>query len=265
MKHRHSQPVAPVALALLCGTLSMGASSAHPATPSSDFPPTIVSGAGDVLPLVEKYRALRGDPDNGSAIGSQPAGRRELNWDSIPDEFAAPNLLPPDFFNATVGTRVRGARLTSPGTGVQVSADSDNPWGAPVRFGHINPDYSAIFQTFSQERLFSPIGSNIVDLTFFIPGTQTPALVRGFGALYTDIDTEHTAFEYFDRNNQSLGKFAVPIASNGLSFLGVAFDQPIVARVRIQYGTAPLGPNDGPDNDVAVMDDFIYGEPKAAP
>jgi hypothetical protein len=148
---------------------------------------------------------------------------------------------------------------------VQVSADSDNPFGAPVRFGHINPEYSGIFQPFSQERLFSPIGSNIVDLTFFVPGTQTPALVRGFGALYTDIDTEHTAFEYFDRSTQSLGKFSVPIASNGLSFLGVAFDQPIVARVRIQYGTVALGPNDGPNNDVAVMDDFIYGEPQAMP
>jgi hypothetical protein len=265
MKHRHSPRIAAVALALWCGTLSGGAGAEYPATPGSDFLPTIVSGAGDVGPLVEKYRALLGDPDNGSASGSQPAGRRELNWDSIPDEFAAPNLLPADFFNATVGPRVRGARLSTPGTGVQVSADSDNPWGALARFGHINPDYSAIFQTFSPERLFSPIGSNIVDLTFFVPGTQTPALVRGFGALYTDIDTEHTAFEYFDRNNQSLGKFAVPIASNGLSFLGVAFDQPIVARVRIHYGTVALGPSDGPENDVAVMDDFIYGEPQAAP
>jgi hypothetical protein len=45
----------------------------------------------------------------------------------------------------------------------------------------------------------------------------------------------------------------------------VAFDQPIVARVRIAYGTVALGPNDSPTNDVAVMDDFIYGEPQIAP
>jgi hypothetical protein len=31
--------------------------------------------------------------------------------------------------------------------------------------------YSTIFQTFSAQRLFSPLGSNIVDLTFFVPGS----------------------------------------------------------------------------------------------
>jgi len=98
-------------------------------------------------------------------------------------------------------------------------------------------------------------------MTFFAPGTSTPAGVRGFGAVYTDVDTDHTAFEYFDRNGASLGKFAVPIADRGLSFLGVAFDAPIVARVRIEYGTAALGPDDSAAYDVSVMDDFIYGEP----
>jgi hypothetical protein len=183
----------------------------------------------------------------------------------VPDELAAPNFLPADFFNAATAPRARGAIFSTPGTGVQVSADSDNPTATPVRFGHINPTYSATFATFSPERLFSPVGSNIVDLTFAVPGTSTRALVRGFGAVYTDIDTEHTAFEYFDRNDRSLGQFRGPIANEGLSFLGVAFDQPIVARVRIQYGTVALGPNDSPQNDVAVMDDFIYGEPQAVP
>jgi hypothetical protein len=225
----------------------------------------IVSGAGDITPYVQQFRAFLGEPDNGSTPGTQPRGRREINWDGVPDELAAPNLLPSDFFSAAIEPRARGAILSTPGTGVQVSADGDNPTNAAVRFGHINPTYSAIFKPFSGERLFSPIGSNIVDLTFTVPGTQTPALVRGFGAVYTSVDTTHTAFEYFDRNGRSLGQFAVPVSNNGLSFLGVAFDQPIVARVRIAYGTVALGPNDSPTNDVAVMDDFIYGEPQIAP
>ena len=32
--------------------------------------------------------------------------------------------------------------------------------------------------------------------------------------------------------------------------------------VRKAYGTVALGPEDSTQNDVAVMDDFIYGEPQ---
>src|SRR5258706_9911277 len=179
-------------------------------------------------------------PDNVGAPGTQPAGHRSINWDGLPDELAAPNTFAPDFFNDTKPPRARGAVLATPGTGLVVSADGDNPAGASPRFGHINDSYSNIFTAFSGERMFSPIGSNIVDLTFYVPGTQTPAVVRGFGAVYADVDTDHTAFEYFDAQDNSLGKFATPIANNGLSFLGVAFPEPVVHRVRIAYGTAAL-------------------------
>jgi hypothetical protein len=225
--------------------------------------PTVVSGAGDITGVVNQYRALLGEPNNGGAPGARESGRREINWDGVADELASPNFLPGDFFNGTAEPRARGAVFSTPGQGVQVSADSSNPTRAAVRFGHLNPRYSEGFKTFSAERLFSPVGSNIVDLTFFVPGTQTPAAVRGFGAVYTDIDTDHTAFEYFDKDGRSLGKFNVPIANNGLSFLGVVFEQPIIAKVRIAYGTVALGPDDSAQNDVAVMDDFIYSEPQA--
>ncbi len=232
-----------------------------PGSDAQSSKPTVIAGAGDIKPVVELYRSLLG-PDNGGAPGSRPSGRREINWDGVPDEFAAPNLLPPDFFNATAAPRARGAVFSTPGAGVQVSARSGNPTGTAVRFGHINRTYAARFKTFSPERLFSPIGSNIVDLTFFVPGTKTRAVVRGFGAVYTDVGLSHTAFEYFDKDGKSLGRFPVPVANEGLSFLGVVFDRPVVARVRILYGTGALGPNDSPEYDVAVMDDFIYGEPQ---
>ncbi len=223
--------------------------------------PVVVSGAGDITAVVEEYRNLLGQ-NNGGDPGHQTAGRREINWDGVPDEVAAPNNYPPDFFNAPQAPRARGIVLNTPGAAIQVSADSDNPSGALPRFGHINPTYADIFKAFSEERLFSPVGSNVVDATFFVAGKNIPALVRGFGAVYTDVDQDHTAFEYFDQQGNSLGKFPVPIADNGLSFLGVAFDQPIVARVRIEYGTVALGPNDDAANDAAVMDDFIFGEPQ---
>jgi hypothetical protein len=224
--------------------------------------PTVVSGAGDITAVVEQYRQLFGET-NGGVPGTQPSGYREINWDGVPDEFAAPNFMPPEFFNAPVDPRARGAFFTTPGQGVQVSADSDNPTNTPLHFGNVNPAYSYSFKTFSDERLFSPIGSNIVDLTFFVPGSSTPATVHGFGAVYTDVDTAHTAFEYFDKDNNSLGTFETPTADNGLSFLGVYFADPIVYRVQIRYGTSALGPDDSEQFDVAVMDNFIYGEPQA--
>ena len=244
---------------LVVGRGQVGAAQPPPyAGPS----PTVVSGAGDITAVVEQYRNLLG-PNNGGDPGSPGTGRREINWDGVSDDFSAPNFLPPDFFNNEAAPRARGAFFSTPGSGVQVSADSDNPFGAAPRFGHINPSYSDRFTTFSPERLFSPIDSNIVDMTFFVPGTTTPAVVSGFGAVYTSVDQDHTAFEYFDRNGSSLGRFAVPISVDGLSFLGVVFGSPVVARVRIEYGTAALGPDDDQYTDVAVMDDFVYGEPVA--
>jgi hypothetical protein len=225
--------------------------------------PTVVKSAGDIRSTVKSFQSLLG-PDNGGAPDGDPDGRREINWDKVPDNLAAPNALPADAFNAKQDPGARGAVLETPGDHVAVSADSENAANTPVRFGDVNPSYSDEFTTFSAERLFSPIGSNVVNLSFFVPGTDTPAVTRGFGAVYTDIDAaENTAFEYFNADGKSLGKFAAPVSKDGLSFLGVAFEKPVVAKVRIAYGNGKLGPDESADYDVAVMDDFIYGEPQA--
>jgi hypothetical protein len=224
---------------------------------------TVISARVDIADSVGIYRNLLG-PDNGGEPGRHAGGRREINWDAVPDSDAAPNFLPGDYFNAATAPRARGVNLSTPGTGVQVSADSDNPTQTPVRFGHINPSYPNQFVTFSAERLFSPIGSNVVYLTFFVPGTNTPAVVRGFGAVYTDVDQGGSEFEYFDKDGRSLGIFPVLPANNGLSFLGVVFDAPVVALVQIHYGNSALGPEESGDVDVSVMDDFIFGEPQPA-
>lgn len=220
-----------------------------------DNNPQVITGAGNIQSALDEYRNLLGT-DNGSS-GPQTSGRREINWDGVPDSLAAPSYLPHGFF---IG---RGADFTTPGLGVQVSADASNPWAALPSFGNINPNYVNIFPAFSQERLFSPIGSNVVDLRFYVPGTTTPAVVRGFGAVYVDVDrNENTAFEYFDIDDHSLGVYATPTQNEGHVFLGVLFDSPIVHRVRIEYGNTALGPDDGGSVDVSVMDDFIFGEPR---
>lgn len=226
--------------------------------------PQVVTGSGDITSAVNQYRALLG-ADNGGDPGTKgPTGYREINWDSLPDEFSAPNFYTSDFFNQPEAPRARGIVLNTPGEGLMVSANASNPNGTLPRFGNINPQYADIFKTFSDEKLFSPIGSNLVVITFFVPGTNTPATVRGFGAVYTDVDTTHTAFEYFDKDGNSLGSFETPICDRCLSFLGVAFDEAVIASVEVRYGTGALGSDDGAGEvDVAVMDNFIFGEPQA--
>ena len=261
-----SVPTAPPTAIPAASSTAAPAATTAP-TAATQAGPIVITAAGtkpdDIRAKVDEYRQLLGMPDNGGTPGSQPAGHREIVWDGVPDELAAPNFYPADFFNDTKPPRARGAVLATPGQGLMVSADGDNPTSTPPRFGNINDSYSNIFTAYTEERMFSPVGSNIADLTFFVPGTTTPAVVRGFGAIYADVDTDHTAFEYFDAQDKSLGTFATPISNNGLSFLGVAFPEPIIHRVRITYGTVALGPDDSAQNDVAVMDDFVYGEPQA--
>ena len=222
----------------------------------------LVSGSSpsDIQATVDAYRAALGalNPNVGGSFGS---GRRESNWDGVPDSFSAPNNLPANFFNSN---SPRGAVFSTPGTGFQVSATAAS--GTPVRFGNINASYPNTFQAFSQQRLFTALGSNILDVNFFVAGTNTPAFVSGFGAVFTDVDLANTtSIEFFDLNNNSLGTFFAPTANNGLSFVGVFFNAgERIGRVRITNGNTVLGPNDGGSVDVVVMDDFIYGEPNAA-
>ena len=105
-------------------------------SPTGVRPTQIVKAAGNINRAVARYRALLG-PNNGGAPGGYATGRREINWDGVPDELARPNALPADFFNGREDPRARGAVLLTPGSGVAVSADAENSAGAAPRFGDI--------------------------------------------------------------------------------------------------------------------------------
>jgi len=227
----------------------------------------------DIQAAVDGFRAFLGD--NNGVGGTFPDGRREINWDGVPDAFSAPNNLPANFFNAN---SPRGVVFFTPGTGFQVSADSDNPTNTPVEFGNIKRFLPRIFRTFSPERLFTALDSNITEVLFFAPGTPTPATVDGFGAVFTDVDRDNiTKIEYFDVNGSLLfSRFVLPGTTprESLSFLGVGFDAgERVFLVRITSGNVLLSPTEeispvlskGHDIDIVVMDDFIYGEPQPLP
>jgi hypothetical protein len=221
------------------------------------------SGAtpADIQTAVDAFRTFLG-PNRGVG-GTFPDGRREINWDGVPDAFSAPNLLPANFFNSN---SPRGAVFFTLGTGFQVSANSINPTGTPVRFGNIHHVYPALFSTFSPQRLFSALNSNITETLFFIPGTAQSATTTGFGAVFTDVNFDHsTNIEYFDVNGNLLfsqNVLAGPTNRGSLSFLGVGFETASVFFVRITSGNRILKT---PNRDVVVMDDFIYGEPQLLP
>jgi hypothetical protein len=227
--------------------------------------PVTFSAAGDtpasIQATVDAYRDELGAL-NPNVPGSLGAGRREINWDGVSDSFAAPNNLPGDFFNVN---SPRGVVFSTPGTGFQVSADSSNPTSTPIEFGDIDPNYPNFFETFSAQRLFTSLGSNLFDVSFFIPGSTTPALTTGFGAVFTDVDSVNTSsLQFFDAANDPLGTFFVPaVAGNQtLSFLGILFTEgAVVSRVRVTSGNQVLAPG---NTDVSVVDDFLYGEPRLA-
>ena len=233
--------------------------------------------AASIQSTVDAYRAELGNPDNRNS-GPLETGHREINWDGGGGvNTTTPPVTP---FNTFLNTR--GSQFTTPGFGLSQAPPSGGPQGGLAALFN-NVSYGSSFKTFSPLRLFTPVGSNITDAFFFLPGSNgnTPATVKGFGAIFTDVDRpdgsgpglKHgnrgasTLMEFFGVNGELLFSSYVPAApgDGNLSFFGVKFNDARIARVRITTGNVAPGPDDNNTNDVVMMDDFIYGEPKVLP
>ena len=225
------------------------------------------ASAASIQTTVDQFRSDLGVL-NPNVAGSFGSGRREINWDGVPDSFAAPNSLPADFFNVN---SPRGLVLSTGGPGFQVSADSSNPTMTPTRFDNIAAGMSSQFAPFSAERLFTSLGATSYEVHFFIPGSATPALSRGFGAVFCDVDSEDISkIECYDASDALIFSGFVPAITGQqtFSFLGVSFSDAMIARVRVTAGSAALGSGgvEGfPNVDLVVLDDFVFGEPVPAP
>jgi hypothetical protein len=229
---------------------------------------------------VDAFRAELGTPNNANAPGPLAEGRREINWDGGGNNDTTAPLPPVTPFDVFLDSR--GAQFTTPGTGLTQAPPSGGPQGGLAGLFN-NPTYGDIFSTFSPLRLFTPVGSNFVDGRFFIPGTNgaEPAAVRGFGAVFTDVDRPtvspsgenvrdlipSTLITYFDADGMPLFTGVVPASpgDGSLSFFGVVFDKARIARIRIISGSTAPGPDDDAKHDIVVMDDFLYGEPQPLP
>jgi hypothetical protein len=223
--------------------------------------------------IVDQFRTDLGGANNGVG-GSFVSGRREINWDGVPDAFSEPNNFPVDFFNVNSPRGVifnavedaTGAALN------QFAVSSNTASGVPVRFSNINANYSTIFTTFSAQRLFTVRNTHLLEVNFVIPGTNVPATVNGFGVVFTDVDSatggNRSLIRVYGADGRQLSAASAGVLDNGLSFVGISFNAgERIARVVIESGNAALSAtnNDGVNGvDVVAMDDFIYGEPRAS-
>jgi len=249
----------------------------HDAAAQEDAPVTYVapevfqasgSGIASIAGTVDAYRAALGGINNGNAAGPRGSGRREINWDGGGSTATSPAESPFSGFLIN-----RGALFATPGSGfVQASTT-----GLAETFA--NPGYETTFAAFSPVRLFTPVGSNVTEVQFFVPGGGfQAATTRGFGVVFGDVDQPDgggpggkrgnrgasTLVEYFGTDGRLIYSGFAP-ASPGtatLSFLGIVFDDARIASVRITTGSAAPGGDDVGGRDVVVMDDFIYGEPR---
>ena len=235
------------------------------AAPASAFTMFSDSGANvaSITDTVNDFRAALGNPNNANNPGPLSSGRREINWDG-----GGPPVIdgtaPVTPF--TVFQNTRGATFTTPGTGLTQAAAT----GGALSLDLINPQYATLFAPFSANRLFAPIGSNITNGVFSIPGTggTTPAGVSGFGAVFSDIDLVGTSIA-FATTAGGIGPIAVPTFTGNqtFSFLGILLGpgEGLITGVRIVTGTTALGPSESPTVDLVVMDDFLFAEPRAIP
>lgn len=238
------------------------------ACPAALAAPVIRSAAGAdpaaIQAAVDQFRADLGA--NNGVGGSFASGRREINWDGVPDAAAEPNFLAANFFNVNSPRGVVFSVLDESSGFNQFRVSATAASGVAPRFGNLDPAYGSSFQAFSAQRLFQARNGRALEVLFFLPGTSVPATVAGFGVVFTDADSNELVLRCFAVDGTQLAAARPNAANGGLSFIGFTFNsaQERCARVLIVSGNRALasGVVDGGGIDVIAMDDFIYGEPR---
>jgi hypothetical protein len=220
----------------------------------------LITANGDITAEMAEFRHLLGDQLN--TTPGATTGRREINWEGVPDSILG-LTLPEDFFNqtgpaATVSNQ-RGFTYASVGS-IQVSK---------TNFSELNPQASTEFASFSGNKAFANVTANDWEVGFEVPGQSIPATVRGFAAVFSDVDIANsTSLEFFN-GNKNLGQYFVPVKNTGsnFSFLGVYFrNNERITRIRIRHdGVIADGEKDisaGGPKDLIIMDDLLYSEPE---
>jgi hypothetical protein len=144
--------------------------------------------AASITPVRDQFRADLGGGTVAGANGSFGGLRREINWDGVPAAFLRAKPSWPRISSTQLAAwrrflhtryRLSGERRDDRCRGWQPAA---------ADFGNIDPSYTATFAPFSAQRLFTSLGSNVTDVTFFLPARIRPRRRTGsvqFSATWT--------------------------------------------------------------------------------
>ena len=117
-----------------------------------------------------------------------------MNWDGVPPAFTNNDQFPADFFNLTdpAGANGRKRGLVYTASSLPLRLDSTS-------FAELDASYADEFIPFSRKRLLIAVNSNISEIVFKVPGTNTNAFVKGFGIIFSDVDEANSTYvEYFN-------------------------------------------------------------------
>ena len=217
---------------------------------------TLFQATGDISTTLSQFKNSLG-PLN-TTTGA-PSGRREISWDGVADSLLD-RPLPFNFFNQQ-GTNV------SPSFQRGLVYDEGAFEVSATKFSHVNSEAAGEFSAFSGNKVFANISNDLWPIGFQLAGQTTPAFVRSFGIIFSDVDLSNsTSLEFFE-GPKSLGKFFIPAhdAASSFSFFGISFQNHQITTIRISHqGNLSSGQKDisqGGSADLVVMDDIIYSEP----
>jgi hypothetical protein len=222
----------------------------------------VVTASGNISSRLAEFRILLGSQLNNTT--GQTTGRREVNWDGVPDSLMG-KALPLNFFNPTSSNAPEALKrgLTYSPSGGELRVSNSN-------FADVNAGAAAQFSSFSGNKNFANISTNDWEVLFQVAGSSTAAAVKGFGAVFADVDLNNsTSLEFFN-GSKSLGKYFIPAhdAGSNFSFVGVYFKNgERITKVHVSHqGNLASGAADVSNNgtaDLIVLDDFLYSEPVA--
>jgi hypothetical protein len=221
-------------------------------------PVAAVTSVGDITSDVNAFKSSLGNLNTTTGVTS---GRREINWDAVPDSFAL-NNMPVNFFNPTGANAnislQRGFEYDLAGS-FRVSKNG---------FAELKTEAIADVQPFSGTKTFANTGTAAWPVGFKVAGQNTNAAVSAFGVVFVGVNLENTSYIEPFNGDKSLGKFFAAPYNNisRYSFVGVKFAGNIITSVKIVHGNGEIGSADkditnGGTKDLVVLDDIIYSEP----